>query len=433
MVLVDFVRNMQRKVGTTVACREGDCGACTLLIGRLNNDSSLSYQTITSCISPLSNIAGCHVVTIEGITPNNIQTRFEELNATQCGFCTPGFIISLFGYFLNSTTPTFEGAIAAIDGNICRCTGYKSIERAIQSLITSAPINQIAPSYFSKIPERLRLLKQEEHSLHTKTKNILVVSGGTDLCVQNPNKVLDTQFSSVEYEGIQENSGECIIGAATSIAALASSPLLIKAIPKLPSFLKLFGSTQIRNQGSVGGNIVNASPIGDITNILLALDAKLKLLKGGRERELPLNRFYKGYKQCDLEEGELLKEISFTLPTGNSFFNMEKVSKRTYLDIATVTTSIHLQLERSKFTYVRLSAGGIGPIPLLLQKASRFLVGKPLNPETVKQFADLALSEAVPISDVRGSLSYKRTLFRRLIYAHFLICFESEIQMEALL
>jgi xanthine dehydrogenase small subunit len=437
MVLVDFIRSKCRLVGSTVACREGDCGACSVLIGEII-DGELSYRSITSCISPLANAEGRHVLTVEGLgnkRMNPIQEILGEFSATQCGFCTPGFIVSLAGFFLRSKELDYDDAYAAIDGNICRCTGYKSIERAVKEMvqryqkklasgqerIPSLVDCGIVPEYFLQIPERLRSLESSEKVF---SKDRISVGGGTDLFVQKPEIMYTSSMERMKFRkelsGITVEKGVCEIGASTSIQEIKESSLMQKIFPEIHSYLRYFASTQIRQQATLAGNFVNASPIGDMTVFFLALDAKLLLCKNREKREVLLKDFFHDYKKTDLKEGEYVQSINFPILESNSFFNFEKVSKRTHLDIASVNSAIHCKVEEGKISYVSVSAGGVAAIPLYLEKTSQFFFGKDLRFETIWEGQKVAQEELSSISDVRGSAKYKRLLFRQLFFAHFI-------------
>jgi xanthine dehydrogenase small subunit len=449
-VLADTLRNGLGLRGTTVACREGDCGACTLLIGAPEASGKLRYKAITSCISPSGNAAGCHVLSIEGLSQhgkNPLQELLARFSGTQCGFCTPGFVVSLTGFLLNSPTLSLEDAIAAIDGNICRCTGYKAIERALGELIatyakdllqtTSREEALIAagflPPSFAQAPKKVALLQKKIHA----EKNGIIVGGGSDLFVQKPevlrSSALHLSQHRDELKGITIDGNQVQIGAATSIKEFCEHPQLLAALPCLPSFARLFASSQIRAQASVGGNIVNASPIGDLSNFLLALDAQLQLEGPDGQRTIAHTSFYRGYKQLDLLPIEYLRSISFALPDADWRVNFEKVSRRTHLDIASVNSTIAIRLVKRSVVAIRISAGGVGPSPLRLTLLEQWLYNKTVNNKNVREAAERAMQEVTTISDVRGSAAYKRKLLGNLIIAHFLACYPEYLSVEALL
>jgi xanthine dehydrogenase small subunit len=449
--LLDFLRNNLLLTGTKEGCREGDCGACTVLIGELIGDK-VSYQSVNSCLSPVGDASGKHVVTIEGLNNGDdlsvVQNSFVEEGASQCGFCTPGFIVSLTGYFLANQEFDFDDAVNSMDGNICRCTGHASIIRAgkksaefISSKISnhsdhiSALLHTgLIPSYFAEIPEKLKKLEPAQIEELEKVEPSYFISGGTDLFVQKWEDILNKDVKLSSSNGIssdiKEEDGKCVIGANASVSKFINSKLIIKIFPSIGEQLKLFGSLPIRNRASIGGNIVNASPIADMTSILLALDSTLRLIKNEKRREIKLKDFYKGYKELELEEGELIAEISFDLPDENSHLNFEKVSQRTYLDIASANSSIYITVNNKLIEKCNISAGGVAPIPLLLKDTSEFLAGKEMNYSNISEATTIARTEIKPITDARGSAEYKILLLRQLIYVHFIKLFSQSISKE---
>ena len=444
-LLLDFVRYEQSLTGTKIGCREGDCGACTVLIGDLI-DGRLNYRQVTSCLTPLGNVQGKHVVTIEGLNMESlspVQQYMVDESGSQCGFCTTGFVVSLTQFCLANSAPTYKDAIASIDGNICRCTGYKPIERAAKHITESLSdkseketldwliTQKFIPSYFNQIPEMLNALYKGENN----SQNGTVVGGGTDLYVQKHDQLInqdvDLISDSPDLNFIEIDNGLCKVGAGTTATDLMESDIFISAFPQLKAHLKLVASSPIRNMATLGGNFVNASPIGDFTAFFLALNAKIKLIKNSDSRSIYLNDFYKGYKDLDKSPDEILSTISFKLPTQDSHFNFEKVSKRIHLDIASVNTAILITISGNEITQAHLSAGGVGPIPMYLSKTCNFLLGKSLSRETVQSALEILQSEISPISDVRGSADYKRLLLRQLFYAHFITLFPNQFSLDS--
>ncbi|TDN37486.1 2Fe-2S iron-sulfur cluster binding domain-containing protein [Hymenobacter sp. UV11] len=475
--LLDFVRYHEHLMGTKIGCREGDCGACTVLVGEpVEGGQRISYQSMTSCLTPLGNVHGKHVVTVEGInqaggqlTP--VQQAIVENNGSQCGFCTPGFVMSLTGHSLSDKPATETNTCAAIDGNICRCTGYKSLERAAAALtaeLAARPTTdsvkwlrekQFVPAYFEEMPARLAALRAETaaaeaptpaangHAVNGSTASTSpnghaqsqnghanghfphathpLLSGGTDLLVQRLDELRQQPvrllFDQSGRRGLRQQGGRVVLGAATTASQLLESELMRGLLPRLPDYLKLVSSTPIRNMGTVAGNFVNASPIGDLTILFLALGAEVTLAAaGGVGRVLPLAELYLGYKKLAKAADEQVTEISFPAPLSGDLFNFEKVSKRTHLDIASVNTAAWLRLENGLITAARLSAGGVGPVPLLLRRTGEYLLGRELSADTVAGANEVMQAEISPIGDVRGTAAYKRLLLRQLLFAHFL-------------
>lgn len=441
MTLLDFIRYQQHLTGTKIGCREGDCGACTILVGEIKNDK-LVYTSATSCLMPLGNAQGKHIVTIEGINLdelNAVQEAFVQEGATQCGFCTPGFIVSLTGFCMNEGAPSYHKAIDSMNGNICRCTGYKSIERAAAILnnkmqererkdaLQFAVDNKMIPAYFLELKSRLQQLINNIKEKETVPVQVKYLGGGTDLYVQQHDTIVDEEigflFDRTGLNGIVKSGNICETGASATVADIAVSSIFKEHFTDLDQYIKLVSSTQIRNMATIAGNFTNASPIGDLTIFFLALNAKLKLSDGKNNRMVLLREFYKGYKSLNKSADEIIEKIYFELPGKNDLFNFEKVCKRTYLDIASVNSAIHLQMDGERITAAGLSAGGVGPIPMYLSKASEFLVGKKISAAVVAEVISVAQTEISPISDARGTEAYKRLLLSQLIKAHFIKLF----------
>lgn len=437
VTLLDFIRYHQHLTGTKIGCREGDCGACTILVGEIKN-GKLRYSSATSCLMPLGNAHLKHIVTVEGLNFENelnpIQKAMADEGATQCGFCTPGFVVSLAGFCLGDTAP--DKIVSSIDGNICRCTGYKSIQRAAEKIGGLLERNdkieptlfvadkKILPAYFSSIKEKLAELHSKTNGMLQGDKSKQFVGGGTDLYVQKHDEMTDVDshflFDAQKLKAISQEGNHCLIGPSATVTDIKESVLLKKHFPRLEEFIDLVSSTPIRNMATIAGNFVNASPIGDFTIFFLALDAQISLTDGSNSRDLPLRNFFKGYKTLDKNPEEYIEKIWFELPQPLAKFNFEKVSKRTNLDIASVNSAIQLTMKNNKVLDARLSAGGVAPIPFYLEKASKFLIGKMISEDLVHEAIEIARNEISPISDARGTAEYKKLLLGQLIKAHFL-------------
>jgi len=439
--VLDYVRYHKMMRGTKIGCREGDCGACTILVGDFENEN-LVYRSMTSCLMPLGNANGKHIVSVEGVNMKElspVQQAMVDTNGTQCGFCTIGFVMSLTGYVLNENARQYQDAIAAIDGNICRCTGYKSIERAAailskkmeekpgQETIDWLVANNFIPEYFSQIKERLQQLKQTLAGTQVGTDGVaekIMLGGGTDLIVQKSLAVkkapVQLLFDASFLKGISFENGECSVGASVTVTEFAESKIIQGFFPDLAKYIKLISSTPIRNMATIAGNLVNASPIGDMSIFFLALDSSLQLNKNGATRIIKLRDFYKAYKQTDKAPDEIIEKIIFN-PPNNSLFNFEKVSKRTHLDIASVNSACQVKLNNDgTIADIHLSAGGVAPFPKYLSKTVEFLKGKTISDENIQQAIIIINEEIAPISDARGTESYKRLLLRQLFLAHML-------------
>ncbi len=446
MVLLDFIRYEMHLMGTKAGCREGDCGACTVLEGELEGDE-VRYKSIVSCLTPLGNVQGKHIVTIEGLQKDQlspVQQTIVNNAATQCGFCTPGFVMSLTAHSLAPEASDKEKTIAAVSGNICRCTGYKSIEHAAEDLSAilekrdnNNPLGWLIeqaflPEYFRTIAGRLKEIKTSG----PVPDNGLPVGGGTDLFVQKAAvlRTADLRFmrSSQKRKQIEFTANTCVMGAEVTPSQMMQNEQLQNYFPRLNEYFKLISSEPIRNMGTIAGNIINASPIADLVIFFLALDARLQLGNNGKIRQIYLREFYTGYKQTKLESGEIIEKIEFLLPSEKEAFNFEKVSKRQHLDIASVNSAMLIRAEGNTIMQAHLSAGGVFAFPFYAYETIKFLEGKEISVQTLLDAADVLQSEIVPISDIRGSKSYKSLLLRQLFFAHFVKLFPGHISIDLL-
>ncbi|HTH37868.1 MAG TPA: 2Fe-2S iron-sulfur cluster-binding protein, partial [Pyrinomonadaceae bacterium] len=274
MTVLDFVRYYKDLKGTKIGCREGDCGACAVLVGELKNGRA-AYRSMTSCLMPLANAAGKHIVTIEGVNSADgsltpVQQAMVDENGTQCGFCTVGFVMSLTGFCIDETPKTPEMAVSSVDGNICRCTGYKSIERAANILCQQLADGgqQYVPNYFADIPQRLASVNDRTKQAETRAvASVPLVAGGTDVYVQKPDEIVHADAAHVFYNenlrGVRDLGETIEVGASATVTDLLESPVMNAIFPDLYKHVKLVSSTPIRNMATLAGNFVNGSPIGD--------------------------------------------------------------------------------------------------------------------------------------------------------------------------
>ena len=464
LLLLDFLRVSERLTGTKEGCKEGDCGACTVLIGELAG-GAVRYQPVTSCLVPLAEVHGRHVVTIEGcnldagLTP--VQEALVEHGGAQCGFCTPGIVVSLHGMLLDDAKGlSLEDVKYALSGHLCRCTGYRSLKDCAETLdrrlgsrlngtggadgVSGANRTQrvavmasagAVPDYFTTIPERLRDLRGESPAPKPDAEPEVRIAGGTDLYVQQggeeiPDRRVEVLNRRPALKGIRVRDGEFRVGALTTFEEFGADQQVIESIPRIRAFNHLIASWQIRNRATLSGNIVNASPIGDFTALLLALDARVVLDDDGSRRSVPLKDFYHGYKQMDLRPGELVTEVAFADPA-DARVNFEKVSKRTCLDIASVNSACAIRCIGDTIVDAHVSLGGVAPIPLYLHRTSQALTGRSLDQEAAWDALHLSQQEIAPITDVRGSAEYKRLLARQLLIAHFVTLFPDRFSAGA--
>ncbi len=461
MLVLDFLRHRVELMGTKEGCKEGDCGACTVLIGELAGNN-VYYRPVTSCLVPVGELHGKHLVTVEGLNMDHltvVQDAIVTEGATQCGFCTPGIVVSLT-YGLMEKGPDFSDADVKymLSGHLCRCTGYASLLRAGKLLqrqamklttgddqpthIRAMIEREMLPAYFADIPEKLRRIPPRSAS-DGKHAPAVFIAGGTDIYVQRGEELPEASVSLLnlypEMKGISRKGDRIQVGALTTFEEFANHPVIRQAIPDIKDYMLLNASLQIRNRATVGGNVVNASPIADMVIFLLALNAEVMLWEsttswkeGKNLRKVALKDFYKGYKQLDKSPTEVVTEILFPSPSDDEHIHFEKVSKRRHLDIASVNSAIRIRVTNGIIGQVHLSMGGVAPVPLFMRRTCEYLTGSPLTTDMLNAALDIAQQEISPISDIRGSADYKRLLTRNLIIAHFTELFPEKFSVREL-
>jgi xanthine dehydrogenase small subunit len=407
---------------------------------------------MTSCLIPVGDLNGKHLVTIEGLDNeklSTVQAALIDCGGTQCGYCTPGFVMSMTGWILDPAKPLdSKGLNNAISGNLCRCTGYKSIRTAGQQIadklvnlddhdnriVTLCECSEL-PAYFLGIEKRLEDLSKKNNLPYSPTENAIPIAGGTDIYVQQGEQIPEQPInlihrnSPVEAAKVMDDSIH--LDPRMSFEAFGDDPIIQEAIPEILEYNKLIASWPVRTRATLGGNLCNASSIGDITCLLLALGAEIDLTGDQKHRWMPLKEFYIGYHKTNKNEEEIIKTIRFPKPSENTFINWEKVSKRSGLDIATVNSALSIEATDNHIVTANLAIGGVATTPLFLSKTSSFLVGKKISIGLVFEAISLAQDELSPINDIRGSAEYKRLLARQLILAHFLKGFPEQIKEEA--
>jgi xanthine dehydrogenase small subunit len=442
--LSDILRYSLRKTGTKVVCAEGDCGACTVMLARARDRSSkqTNYYSINSCILPAFLADGCHIVTVEGLAQegelHEIQNSMIRNFGGQCGFCTPGFVMSITNLFERKTSPNEQNIKNYLTGNLCRCTGYKPIIEAAKN-VNPEKLKFIRDLYSSEkeseaLEDHIKLplrATSENKVLFAPTSlpqaaefmsqhsNVRIFSGATDIGVQI-NKGKDPGQHQMSLHLIEELNhiktdakGRIHIGARVSLTRLQES--LEKLIPAFANFLNIFASPQIKNSATLVGNLANGSPIADTTPFLLCMDAEIELLSiRGTERK-PLVSFFKGYKQLDLSEDQFITGISFVLPKENdSLMALYKVSQRRDLDISCVNACFVFKTEGGKVKDAKISYGGVGPVPLRMQGIETQLIGTKLDRHFVDQGKKLITAEVQPQSDLRGDANFRQLMAGRL-------------------
>ena len=465
MLVLDFLRKNRFLTGTKEGCKEGDCGACSIVLGELK-DGAIHYQPVTSCLVPLGEMHGRHVVSIEGLNLktklNPVQQAMVDRCGSQCGFCTPGFIVSMCWYMMASgdEEPSLKGFQRAFSGNLCRCTGYTSINRASEDLVAQFGaggrlediwkaddrIQALAdagllPAYFTEMADRLAAIEPIEEERHDNAVDAeFFVAGGTDLYVQRGEELPRTNVKILnrhpEMKGItrDEDAGIFRVGALMTFEEFGQHPEIQAIMPRMDHYLFLIASLPLRIRATLAGNIINASPIGDMTNLLLALDTTLVFHDGADERKVEMKNFFKGYKVFDKKPNEIMTELLIPIPEEGTKIHWEKVSKRKCLDISTVCSGAKLRInDDGVIEEASLTVGGVAAVPLWLKETAQFLVGKTLDADTVRAGLAVAHTEMSPISDVRGSADYKRLLAHQLLSAHFTELYPDRVSFDALM
>ncbi len=423
--LSNYLRYDFGATGTKIVCEEGDCGACTVLI-RYSRDED--FLPVNSCIQSLFQLDGASIVTVEGLKENGQLTPVQEsmvaCHGAQCGYCTPGFIMAMSAMFEKCERVDEKQTREALVGNLCRCTGYEPIIKA--ALQTESPA-KLRDRYAEVLETRdsVRIdnffapATLEEAIAFRKEQNATIVQGGTDVGVwinkrnyRAPAMLSLAKIASLKE--LREEDGAIVAGANVTLAELES--FVRERIPELFKILSIFGSPQIKNAGTLVGNIANGSPIGDTLPYLLVADASLEI--NGGERNVAINSFYRGYKQFDLGAGEIITRVR--VPIVRDTLKLYKVSRRRDLDISAFTAAIRLSTVDSHIAKAWIAYGGVAPTVVRLPRTEEFLAGKAITVDVFKHAGRIARDEVKPISDVRGSAEYRAQLAENVMakFAH---------------
>lgn len=436
--LLEFLRQ-QGHIGTKEGCGDGDCGACTVAIIARGSDGQPHYQAVNSCLIPMGAIAGHEIVTVEGVSNGSlhpVQTAMVQTGGSQCGYCTPGFIMSLFAAYYDRKLDD-----GCVEGNLCRCTGYLAIRRAAQQLIEA----ETAPDRFSEALHQAdlhlgelaysgnqqqfyRLTRLAEvFELLQQHPNATFVAGATDLGLEmsHHRQIYPVMISleAVTELHLLEVTPEFVeIGAAVPLSQIEDN--LRGIFPSLDEMLFWFAARQVRNRATLGGNIGTASPIGDLPPVLLALDAEVKLVSRSGSRCIPLVNFFKGYRQTDLQPGELIASVkisrSLTPNATRRLSQSYKVGKRGTDDISIVAAAFTIDLDASdQIIHARLAYGGVAATPARATGVEDQLIGQPWTLETVRQLKPALQKAFTPLTDLRGSANYRQRLVANLFEKFF--------------
>ena len=427
---VDLLREDLGMTGTKEGCGTGECGACTILV---------DGRSRLSCLMLACQLDGHRITTIEGLARGGelhpVQTAFVEKGAVQCGFCTPGMVLTTVDLLERDPNPSRQAAATAISGNLCRCTGYKKILDAIGAVGEKDPLPSPTPKEMSAAESAVvqrQAMDSRRKVFLPRTVDALwkviadhpgvqVFGGGTDLMVwMRSRRVSPAVLVGLErieaLNGITENDTTVSIGAATSHAAILENPLVRKWFPVLVQALETLGSPHIRRMGTLGGNIMTASPAGDSLPPLLVLGATVELRSALGTRRLSIEKFILGPGQTALKPGEILTAVSIPKTAEDSLHHFEKVGLRKAMACAVASLAAIINVSSAgRFDRVRLAWGSVGPTVVRLPDVENALVGRPLSRDTLESVLPLVQKQLTPIDDVRASAAYRRQVAGNLL------------------
>ncbi|MBI3195728.1 MAG: xanthine dehydrogenase small subunit [Ignavibacteriae bacterium] len=440
--VLNWLRSLPDFKGTKEGCAEGDCGACTVVLGELSNDGTLRYKSVDSCLVFLPMLHGKQLLTVESLKNeagelHPVQQAMVDEHGSQCGYCTPGFVMSLFSLYKNQEHPTKEQIEDSLTGNLCRCTGYRPIVQAAATACIHRNQDEFA-YHTSHIAHQLENISKT--SIHIQTPlqtyikpaslgeaitlkhqhpDAIVISGATDIALRVTKRhellkeIIDVS-DVPELKEYSENELSVSIGAGLSLNDIMQNTKL--QFPALFEILSVFGSQQIRNLATLGGNLGTASPISDMLPVLMAYNANIVLEGINGRREISLDNFITGYRQTVRKPDELITAVIIPKIMNGAVVKSYKISKRRDLDISTVSAGFRLELNgNNEVTSIKLVYGGMAERTKRSETVEKFLLGKIWNRETVEQAMSFIDKEFTPISDARASAEYRRAVAKNLL------------------
>ncbi|MFD3248594.1 xanthine dehydrogenase small subunit [Rahnella aquatilis] len=427
--VLHYLRRDAGRCGTKEGCASGDCGACTVVLAEKQGDR-LQYRTVNACLTFMSAVHGKQLITVEDLRHrgelHHVQQAMVDNHASQCGFCTPGFVMSLFAMEKNKPVFTVESVQETLSGNLCRCTGYRPIMDAAKAIMAAPQADQFDADARQTLETLTAICATEQpvsvdelaarYLAHPDSR---LVAGGTDLALDVTQRYQRLP-ELISLSHIPELKAITLTGQAIHIGAAAPlsdcMPVLHEEFPEFGELLERFASQQIRNQGTFGGNIANASPIGDGGPVLLALGASLLLRRGAEQRELPLDQFFLGYRKTALRPGEFIEQIRIPRNTPASRqLRIYKVSKRLEDDISAVCAALHIDVQNGVVVHARVAFGGMAEVAKRASACEAQLLGQPWQTATIERACQALEQDFTPISDFRASREYRMQVAKNLL------------------
>ena len=443
MTVLDYLREVERLTGTKEGCNEGDCGACTVVRARPRN-GRLHYEAVNACIQFVGTLDGCQLLTVEHLAEADgslhpAQQALVDCDGSQCGCCTPGFVMSLFAATRQAESAPDEAALDDIfAGNLCRCTGYAPIIRAAQRVFEGSPRQDHISTREAETLVSLNALADDETvSVGAKGRRFLAPASAdalADLLLEHPEATITAGSTDVglwitkemrrpetlvylgrvrDLDRVHETDAGIEIGATASYSDAVAA--MARLYPDMGEVVRRLGSVQIRNAGTVGGNVANGSPIGDSPPMLIAADATLHLRRGAERRALPLEDFFLDYGKQDRRDSEFVEKIVLPQPTPGTRFRAYKISKRFDQDISAVLGAFAVRLDDGVVVEARIAFGGMAATPKRAPATEAAMVGSLWDEPTVRRAMAELERDFAPITDWRASAGYRMQAAKNLL------------------